>query len=939
MRRNSNARILFWPSLAAIAIILVLLFSTSIQTWLGTELSSDRLASSNVQISDAIPSPLPAPKPISTDQIPQATIAHDLASPEDVRNKATARPLPLNVDTHAMLAAPTEDSTSIVLKAPVFEDEEELAGFNPTAPDDNIAANDFASQARTVSTTSTLGTPNANADRSYNDSRQSNLFGPTLSVTVSDEAAIESGDDPTSEYGLGRDITAAQQSASDTDQSAAQQSNGDPSEIGNTIESKPAGVAWPRTPALDDDLSQLQSIASTTTNEPLQIWINQVRAALLDLQAIPSITDARAAALISHLRNLADEGIEIGESSIDNRNQQQQILRTAHALLRRTVVWNAVWSVGDHRGGQMVSLRLRDAEPLMPTVNKLRQQVAETGDPKGWTRFLLLDEIQQAAETTDADARKMVAQRLLSRVVWPGLQQQHRSWLESSSLHLLTNRIRPWADAPVDYAALLAQLERQESDTLDMGGIDVATAVQNLRFSENKKSAAVASAINDYYRNANLRMAVSAELLDQLLPDVPARTTQIRQTLVGMPVRGTGTVNSQLGLQLVPTTGSWNLLLNSRGTIAANTGTQQWPVQISNRSTSYFQASTPIRIENQLVTIGETQVGVTSKVALKGMRTEFDGFPVIESLVRAMAMSRYNETAPVARRQSEALTRNQISGEISGEVESQINQASDQLASRLLGPLGRLQLDPLVVDLDTTESRLSARYRIAGDWQLAAFTPRPRALSNSVLSMQIHQSLLNNTFEQLLPSDSPQPIREMMSRVLSMFGVDPSKIPGELPDDIHIRFASTRPITVEIEDGLLWLTLRVVRLHDNGGLDLNYFVVRAAFRPEFDGLNARLVRDGVLRISGPRMGIRERLPVRAIFTKVLDDDRPLPLVSEQLITHPAADSLQVGMLELVDGWICLAICPKEPASNNSATIAQSEDANSEEASNESTSRR
>lgn len=307
-----------------------------------------------------------------------------------------------------------------------------------------------------------------------------------------------------------------------------------------------------------------------------------------------------------------------------------------------------------------------------------------------------------------------------------------------------------------------------------------------------------------------------------------------------------------------------------------------------------------------------------------GMKTEFDGFPVIESLVRAIAMSRYRETAPTARRQSEALTRNQISEQVSEEVESKINQASDQLASRLLGPLGRLQLDPLVVDLDTTESRLSARYRIAGDWQLAAFKPRPRALSNSVLSMQIHQSLLNNTFEQLLPSDSAQPIREMMARVLGMFGVDPNRIPGELPSDIHIRFASTRPVTVEIEDGLLWLTLRVVRLHDNAGLDLNYFVVRAAFRPEFDGLNAQLVRDGVLRISGPRMGIRERLPVRAIFTKVLDDSRPLPLVSDQLVNHPAANNLKVGMLDLVDGWLCLAICPKDTASTSGPAIAEEE---------------
>ena len=173
--------------------------------------------------------------------------------------------------------------------------------------------------------------------------------------------------------------------------------------------------------------------------------------------------------------------------------------------------------------------------------------------------------------------------------------------------------------------------------------------------------------------------------------------------------------------------------------------------------------------------------------------------------------------------------------------------------------------------------------------------------------MQVHQSMLNNTFEQILASDKPLPIRQMMADVLGMFGVEADKLPEELPDDVKIQFASTRPITVEIEDDVLWLTLRVVRLCDNSGMNLSHFVVRAAYRPRLDGLKAELVREGSIRVSGPRLGIRVRFPVRAIFTKVLDDDRPLPLVSDTLASHPAAEGLRVGMLELNDGWMCLSV--------------------------------
>ena len=612
--------------------------------------------------------------------------------------------------------------------------------------------------------------------------------------------------------------------------------------------------------------------------------------------------------MIKRLGDLAQSGITLGEQQDRERQYQQRLLRVAHSLLRRTIVWNAVWEVGDQEKGQLVSVRVRDSESLVPTVAQLRERAGQTGDPEGWARYLLLDEIESAATTPNAEVRRILAQRILSRVEWSGLSDSHREWLDHSTLELLTKRIRPWADAPVDYANLLAQLERQESDAVDLGGIAVAEAVQNLRFSDSDQAATVATTINDYYRNANLRMAVSVDLLNQLLPDVPSRTTPIRQTIVGLPVRGTGVVQSDLGIQLVPAQGAWNLLLNTDGSIDGRTGSSQWPVRVLNRSQTQFAAATPIRIDQQKLTIGDTSVEVRSKIGLQKMTSRFDGFPVIESLVRAIAMAKYEKTAPLAKRESEGIMRREIAEQISGDVEAEISRASDQLANRLLGPLGRLQLDPLVVDLDTSENRLTARYRIAGDWQLAAFTPRPRALSDSVLSVQVHQSLLNNTFEQLLPGDSPQPIRQMMARVLEMFGVDQSLLPGELPADAQIQFASTRPVTVEIEDGLLWLTLRVVSLTDSQGLNLSHFVVRSSYRAEFDGLNAKLVREGVLRISGPGLGFRERLPVRAIFTKVLDDDRPLMLVNEELATHPAAQGLKVGMLDLVDGWLCLAIC-------------------------------
>jgi hypothetical protein len=122
-----------------------------------------------------------------------------------------------------------------------------------------------------------------------------------------------------------------------------------------------------------------------------------------------------------------------------------------------------------------------------------------------------------------------------------------------------------------------------------------------------------------------------------------------------------------------------------------------------------------------------------------------------------------------------------------------------------------------------------------------------------------------------------------------------------------VRFARTRPITVEIDEGRMWVTLRIVSLTRTDRLDLTQFIVRAAYKPQFSGMQASLVRDGHLRISGPRMSMRERLPLRAIFNRVLSPNRPLTLITSRLADHATTEGLAVSQLELRGGWIAMSI--------------------------------
>src|SRR5690606_29817551 len=177
-------------------------------------------------------------------------------------------------------------------------------------------------------------------------------------------------------------------------------------------------------------------------------------------------------------------------------------------------------------------------------------------------------------------------------------------------------------------------------------------------------------------------------------------------------------------------------------------------------------------------------------------------------------------------------------------------------------------------------------------------------------------SALNNTLETVLPAGQSKSIQDIATDLKELFALEHLGLPSDEDDDhdlaadTQIQFASTRPVTIEIEDDVLWITLRVMRLSREGGIDLRRFIVRAAYRCEVDGLSARLVRDAHLRISGPGMSMRDRLPVRAIFNKVFSARRPLPLTAPRLVEHPAMEGLAITQLELRDGWIGLAIGPE-----------------------------
>ena len=910
MRRKTRSKVLYWPAFASTCIIFILIFfgplasvlrPSFVRLWAGSDLGSKiirwlpdgNLGTRSVTLPwvDLAASNSPSGKFVETRRLksaPRTLLAQsqgkglratsDTVDPRtDLEDSASPRamhsPHALRVDAANEFSRLAE----VKLLAPIRNDDEELAGVDR------------------------LTTLNA---RLASQPSHSTIVVETIVVGSRNSAQVHVGDDI-------RDST---------------KRIADSSRRGHGL-----GGGWPETPQLKFDLESVTRVAAqkaTTffastkvSSFSMEDWQAEVTETLSMLTSLPSITSRDAGPILSKLHALAITGHEAAESFTD-REIQIRLLRVAHGLDRRLAIWNAVW-----RTTQGVTARLGDIDPTgnesgldayashgaeepSKFLAALRIEAITSDDSEGWLRFLMIDEIEAADQSPNADLRRITAQRFLSRLTWHRLGDEQRKWLDRASVRSLEGIMRRWAASPLDYAALLAQIERQESDTIDLGAIDVAAAVQTLRFAESPEANRLAQSLNTYYRNANLRVAITDQMIKKLIPEVDAKVQPGRDFILGADVRSTSVAKSDLSLKLIPSADSWKMILENNGRISTGAASRQWPVLIRSNSEASFLSSTPIEITPTGAAAGSTGVDVRSATKIRGLSTEFDSIPLVNSLVREIAMNRYDSMAPLAQQIQKSKIRRGVSEEVDSKISEQLNEASNVLSRRLTGPLGTLRLSPLVVDMETTDTRLSARYRVAGDWQLAAFSPRPRAPLASLMSVQVHQSVLNNTLETILPSGEPKTISELIEQIKQLFMVEDGLSLGDddqLAAETSIQFASTRPITIEIEDDILWITLRVMRLKQNGGIDLRRFIVRAGYKPQVDGLSAKLVREGHLRISGPDMSMRDRLPVRAIFNKVFSTRRTLPLVPERWLVHSALEGLAVTQAELRDGWIAIAI--------------------------------
>jgi hypothetical protein len=523
----------------------------------------------------------------------------------------------------------------------------------------------------------------------------------------------------------------------------------------------------------------------------------------------------------------------------------------------------------------------------------------------------MLDRLNQMATSTwvtDSAVRRATAREFLRRIEHPDLTEDQIRFIQEPAAGRLADELRSWATAPVEYDKLVQTLEQFEVARTSRLAQQLVQSIDDLRWLDHPDALALATAINTHYRNANIRIAIAGRLVNDLLPVMKPIQEPVNDQILGASVRGRNRTWTRLRVRLVEDHRLIRLRFEAAGHTRSRTISSKGPIRFFSRGASRFQAGKDVTLSNRGLRMTEATAAVNGDSRMTSIESDYDHIPLLGWLVRQMAIDELEEKRGQMRNAVNDRVSLSARTRLDSSLQERVDDVQRRLDNRFFEPLRKLQLAPEPIEMRTTPERMVLRCRLASPRQLAAYTPRPRALADSVLSMQLHESAANNLFHQLELDGQTIKLEELVARLAERLQIDPSDFNEEIPEGVVLRLGNERPLMIEFDADRILMTIRIAQLITPKKKWRN-FVVRARYRADVERMYVDLEREGGIELISDRLGFRDQIALRGIFTKVITRNHRLNIIRGRLAGDPRLADLAVTQFAVRDGWVGISVGP------------------------------
>jgi hypothetical protein len=616
---------------------------------------------------------------------------------------------------------------------------------------------------------------------------------------------------------------------------------------------------------------------------------------------------------VAELKLLAEQGFSEALTVADPAAQSDWT-RASRSLDRRLPVWSLLVDpqYGDRRlnADQWHS----DHEGLIHSIHEVAALTAGTEAGAAWRQYLRLDDLAGLTSVGGeefVESRRAAARDVLVRMTNPWLTAEQRQFLGQPPIIALGQQLRPWAGGEVSLETLAALIERYEAT----GSLRDADAIAELRlrmkWSADARLRAVAEDLNRHYRNANMRVAVSAEMMNRMIPPQQVVTAPVRSQIAGADVRGHSQTETEILVRLLPDPKVWRIGLEAHGLVNSRTASQTWPARLRNASRMEYEARKLVMINRHGMHVFPSEANADGDTRLIGVDSSFGGVPIIGSIIESAAREQHHQSRPRAIAQVKAKVSQEARQRMDREGNERLARLQQRFREHVMEPLDRFALAVEPVDMSTTEERATMRIRLAGEHQLAAYTPRPSAPSDSLASFQLHESVFNNAARGLELDGKRLTVPELHQLLSQKIRRHAEAEPADLPRAAKVEFAEHEAVRVRCHGDRLELILNIVELR-HGRDSIRGVGVHAFFRPVVEGMEVKLVRDGTLQFDGRHLRTGPRMVLHSVFGKLLPKDQEVPVLAAKLSEDPRFAGMMVTQLVIDDGWVALSLGPATP---------------------------
>lgn len=412
-----------------------------------------------------------------------------------------------------------------------------------------------------------------------------------------------------------------------------------------------------------------------------------------------------------------------------------------------------------------------------------------------------------------------------------------------------------------------------------------------------------------HYRNHNVRVALHKEFVNRFVPQQQAEPGRVCEEIAGVPVRGRSVTQTRVSLDFLPARDQLAFALLVDGSVDSWTQAEATGAEFSNFGRARFLARVPMTVTPAGPSFGDPQVDVQAQQYLRGFTTMADDLPLMNTLVRSFAKSRYDAEQEATLAETRGRIAARVRRRIQETLAEQRGGKADGLRNQILGTLESLSLRPTEADMQTTTDRLTLRTRLAAPTHLAAWTPRPEAPAGSVASLQAHESLVNNFLSQLGLSGRRIQIKALPGELAKRFNLQLKVNGDEIPEDLYWSFAARDGIRVELLDEKLDVHLKFDEVEHKEQV-AGEMTVSVSYRPMLTEEGVQFVRDGGVRVRADGESFKTKWYFRALFTKVFPKGKELTVVPAKLLADPRLAGWGVTQIALRDGWFGVAIGPR-----------------------------